>query len=105
MTRLFQHRHEYGTIDEGIVVRLIDFGAATIEGKQEHREDGVTINYLCASVQRSLFPSNGEILHITNLIALLILFIQAFRTFCDLCAVDVPEFKTEVITALGGVHI
>ena len=52
-----------------MVVRLIDFGAATIEGKQEHREDGVTINYLFASVQRSLFPSNGEILHITNLIA------------------------------------
>ena len=58
-----------------MVVRLIDFGAATIEGKQEHREDGVTINYLFASVQRSLFPSNGEILHITNLIALLKLFL------------------------------
>ena len=72
-----------------MVVRLIDFGAATIEGKQEHREDGVTINYLFASVQRSLFPSNGEILHITNLIALLILFIQAFRTFISAACVTV----------------
>jgi len=69
-------RREDGTIDEGMVIRLIDFGAATIEGKQEHREDGFQINHLFASVQRSLFPSNGELLHITNLIALVNFFIQ-----------------------------
>jgi hypothetical protein len=47
--------------DSDMMIRLIDFGAATWEGDPVGEVDGVQINYSFASKARTEFPFNGEL--------------------------------------------